>query len=103
LDAIQRVLSAAASRRVALMCSEENPAVCHRHLLIARVLGRRKIDLLHIRGNGQIEKDSELRARENGVSGGFMQPTLFENPGADEWKSIRSVLPKKALGNSSRF
>src|SRR5947209_5869026 len=35
---VERLRSGMRRYRVALMCSEENPDVCHRHLLIGRVL-----------------------------------------------------------------
>jgi len=46
--------------RMAIMCSEENPAVCHRHLLIAPVIGGQGIDLRHIRGDGRLESEHDL-------------------------------------------
>jgi uncharacterized protein (DUF488 family) len=58
--------------RVAIMCSEENPAVCHRHLLIAPVLTDRGIDMQHIRGDGRVQSEADVR-----VPG--RQGTLFPN------------------------
>jgi uncharacterized protein (DUF488 family) len=42
----------AAEARVAIMCSEADPAKCHREKLIARSLRARGIDVVHIRPDG---------------------------------------------------
>ncbi len=57
------------------MCSEENPSRCHRHLLIGRVLRERDVPVSHIRGDGRIETETDLAARE---SSSDLQPSLFE-------------------------
>ena len=80
-------------RTLALLCSEENPSVCHRRLLITRVLAERGIEVYHLRGDGRMESESELRAAERPTQLG-----LFAQQ--DTWKSIPSVLPKKRRGNS---
>jgi uncharacterized protein (DUF488 family) len=79
--------------RVALMCSEEDPSDCHRRLLVGRVLCDEGAQIVHIRGDGRLEE-------ETGVP--QYQRTLFgaqEEPG---WKSIRSVLPRRAPASSSQ-
>ena len=41
--------------RISLMCAEENPQKCHRHLLIAKEFEeRRKIQVSHLRADGTI-------------------------------------------------
>ena len=58
VEGIEQLLKNAQNGRTAVMCSEENPAQCHRHLLIAKYLLRHygsTITLLHIRGNGRLE------------------------------------------------
>ena len=45
--------------RVAMMCSEENPAHCHRRLLIGRVLMARGAKLVHVRGTGEVQDDAD--------------------------------------------
>jgi len=42
------------------MCAEENPASCHRRLLVARTLVRRGVAVRHIRGTGAIETEDAL-------------------------------------------
>jgi len=42
------------------MCSEEDPARCHRHHLIGRYLVEQGVYVLHIRFNGNDVKDRYL-------------------------------------------
>jgi uncharacterized protein (DUF488 family) len=84
--------------RVVLLCSEENPAVCHRHLLIGRVLRGHGIAVEHIRGDGRLQSETDLLLEEPGDDG---QLSLFEHSAIPQWKSIPSVLPKKRLSSSS--
>ena len=62
-EGLDRVLARAQTRRIALLCSEEDPSRCHRHLLIGRVLRERGVALSHIRRDGRIETEAELAAR----------------------------------------
>lgn len=39
-----------------LMCSEEDPHRCHRHQLITSTLLKKGYQVIHIRGNGEIEE-----------------------------------------------
>jgi uncharacterized protein (DUF488 family) len=59
---IERLIDGAGRFRVCLLCAEENPARCHRRLLIARTLVRRGVEIRHIRGSGAVEIEEELRA-----------------------------------------
>jgi len=84
--------------RVALVCSEENPAGCHRRLLIGRVLGEHGFAIEHIRGDGRLQTEAELIREETGDDS---QLSLFEHDVIPQWKSIPSVLPKKRPSSSS--
>lgn len=53
---INRLLAIAGDQRTAIMCSEEDPARCHRQHLISQTLLKMGVEVLHIRGNGQIQK-----------------------------------------------
>ena len=97
-EGLERLETSLRVFRVALACSEENPAVCHRRLLIGRVLGERGFDVQHIRADGRLQTEAEL-AREE--SGDDSQLSLFEHDVVPEWKSIPSVLPKKRQSSSS--
>ncbi len=80
---------------VALVCGEEDPAHCHRRLLIGRVLAERGHTMLHIRGDGRLETD-EAVAEEAGKPLVGAQPALFAELDEDQWRSTASVLPRKA-------
>jgi uncharacterized protein (DUF488 family) len=82
--------------RTAMMCSEEDPTGCHRHLLIARVLESRGVRVLHIRGDDRVQTEEDLRPT----------PTLWDaelSPAEEEaaWKSIRPVSRRRPPNSSS--
>ncbi len=79
--------------RLALMCSEENPAVCHRHLLIGRVLAERGVPYFHLRAEGQLQSDLEVR-RTQGKYTEVYQPTLFGDVEDKPWRSLRPLAAK---------
>jgi uncharacterized protein (DUF488 family) len=53
---IDRLLEIAEANTTAILCSEEDPANCHRHHLIAKYLLEYfpEVDVRHIRGDGQV-------------------------------------------------
>lgn len=57
--AIARLRQGAERYRVAIMCSEEDPASCHRRLLVAKVLLGEGWTIDHIRGDGRCETESK--------------------------------------------
>ncbi len=95
LGGIERVEAGSRQYRVALLCSEEDPGVCHRHLLVGRVLAERGHDVQHIRSDGSVQAFADVPVQEQ------EQPLLFDLPGMNPWKSLRSVLPKKPRPSSS--
>jgi uncharacterized protein (DUF488 family) len=97
---IARLESGLERFRVALVCGEEDPAHCHRRLLIGRVLAERGHIMQHIRGDGRLESD-QMVAAESGKPLIESQPALFAELDEDQWKSTASVLPKKAPESSS--
>lgn len=98
---LERLKGAVQKFNLALLCSEENPSVCHRRLLIARVLVARGMVVDHIRGDGSVQSEERLLEQES-TKNADTQLALFEHTGISEWKSIPSVLPRKRLSNSSR-
>jgi uncharacterized protein (DUF488 family) len=60
---IERLLRYAVDRPTAILCSEEDPARCHRHFLIAEYLAQHQpdIEVLHIRGNGTLLSAGEIQ------------------------------------------
>ncbi|HEX9200129.1 MAG TPA: DUF488 domain-containing protein [Acidobacteriaceae bacterium] len=100
LSGIERLERGADEFRIALMCSEEDPAHCHRRLLIGRVLIERGAEVIHIRGNGEIQAESQVAA----CSGKALieaQPALFAELDEDKWRSTASVSPKGPPRTSS--
>ena len=92
LDGIHRLEKEIRARRVALLCSEEDPAGCHRRLLVGRALGVRGLTIRHIRGDGSVQTEGEPAGD---------QPALFPDAGVSVRKSIRSVLRKSRHPSSS--
>ena len=85
--------------RVAVLCAEENPAACHRRLLVGRFLLDRGIQVDHIRGDGRIQTEEEVAAKADPSRD---QLSLFQKPEAEAWKSIPSVLRKRRPNRSVR-
>jgi uncharacterized protein (DUF488 family) len=99
LDGITRLEEGIAKFRVAIMCSEEDPSVCHRHLLVSHVLAQRGVEVRHIRGDGRTQTEAELKKEHD--SADARQPMLFAELERDSWRSLRSVLPKPQQPSSS--
>jgi uncharacterized protein (DUF488 family) len=95
LAGIERLQRGVEKYRVAIMCSEEDPAGCHRHLLVGRVLRARGVIVQHIRGDNTVQRDEDV------ASGSQGQLMLFDMQEVQPWKSIRSVSPRKQPENSS--
>jgi uncharacterized protein (DUF488 family) len=93
-EAVERIERGAEEFRVALLCSEEDPAHCHRRLLIARVLMGRGAEVVHIRGDGTLESDEEV-ARKSGKALVERQAGLFGEIEEDAWRST-GVIGKPA-------
>ncbi len=100
ISGIERLERGIAEFRVALMCGEEDPAHCHRRLLVGRVLAEHGHQMLHIRGDARLETDAEVAAasRKPLVN---EQPALFAELDEDQWRSTASVSPKRAPASSS--
>jgi uncharacterized protein (DUF488 family) len=94
LAGIERLERGLQEDRTAIMCSEENPAICHRHLLVTRVISDRGVDVLHIRGDGRLETEDEIAPKEK-------QGVLFADLEEQSWKSLRSVSAKHRPPSSS--
>ena len=102
LKGIQCLIDIGAASRTVIMCSEEDPTICHRHLLIGHVLTEQGVDLVHIRGDGHLQNEKEINSREEKP---FYTQSLWGEPLADQeaqtWRSIRSVSRRKQQPNFS--
>jgi hypothetical protein len=63
-EGMERLTRGLQKFRTALLCSEEDPNICHRRLLVSRVLFEQGIDVYHIRGDGRLESECELQEAE---------------------------------------
>ncbi len=91
-EGLDRLRQAAMKQRLALMCSEESPLLCHRHLLIARALtndGWPRSHIIHIRGDGLHTPEAAIAVQSG---------PLMEGMG---WKSPRSVSREPRPSTSS--
>ena len=76
-DGIDALHALARDSRTAVMCSEEDPVRCHRHLLIARVLRRDGADpthIIHIRRDASAQTDADCDAQAE------LLPTTWRSP-----------------------
>jgi uncharacterized protein (DUF488 family) len=79
---IERLVRGGRKWRVAIMCSEEDPASCHRRLLVAKVLLEEGLTIGHIRGDGRCELESEPIV--------LAEASLFDDE-EGSWRSSLSV------------
>jgi uncharacterized protein (DUF488 family) len=85
-EGVERLRDGAGKCRIAVMCSEEDPATCHRRLLVAKVLLDQGVAVTHIRGDGSLQVEPGPIDLSEG--------SLFD----DEerlWRSSRSVLRRR--------
>ena len=88
---INRVIDEIEQHRIVLMCTEENPAQCHRHPLLARTLVEHGITVLHIRRDGSVQNAVEVDGQID------PQLALLEPPGEDlTWRSPKVIRPPKS-------
>lgn len=61
---ISRLLEIAVDKPACIMCSEEDPAHCHRHHLISKYILQNfpEVEIWHIRGDGNLVKASQIHA-----------------------------------------
>lgn len=96
-EGVGRLLAGIGHYRVALLCSEENPSECHRRLLVGRVLSGLGVTVKHIRGNGNLQTESELESARHE----YGQADLFDDQEVAEWRSTRSVIRERPPRSSS--
>jgi uncharacterized protein (DUF488 family) len=71
---IQRLeLGARRFRKPAILCSEESPSKCHRRLLVTPVLMERGTLVSHIRGDGSLQSEEQLRHDEEAETSAQMK------------------------------
>jgi uncharacterized protein (DUF488 family) len=60
---LQRVIEGARAYRLALLCAEKEPLVCHRALLVSRALESAGVSVAHIHADGDLESHSDAITR----------------------------------------
>ena len=73
VSGLERLLARSGGQRLAIMCSEEDPARCHRRLLVGRALTGRGVTVSHIRGDGSVIDEVKLGPIQHDMG----QGTLF--------------------------
>ena len=61
-DGLERLQARLRQSRVAIMCSEENPASCHRRRLVGQALRQRGVETVHLRADGSAQAEDDLDA-----------------------------------------
>ena len=93
---IRRLLELAGDSRVAMMCSEEQPAACHRVLLITKVLLSHSEAVTHIRGDGSTQRTAEVATLGERA---YAEPSLLDAPMRSSWRSPKPVAqPRRSAG-----
>lgn len=90
---LERLLGEAETARTAMMCSEGDPAGCHRYLLVTRALYNRET-VAHIRSDGSVVATEAIQTF-------WLQPSLFGETEETAWKSLRPVLRERPPPGSS--
>lgn len=60
---IERLLAAAKTQTVAIMCAEKDPLDCHRTILVARELVKHVESIAHILATGEVESHEQAMGR----------------------------------------
>ena len=55
---IDELLALAAVRTTAILCAEEDPARCHRRMLVTPAVRTRGVDVVHLRGGGRLQVET---------------------------------------------
>jgi len=58
-EGISQLGALAQGRRTVILCAEEDPACCHRRLLVAPALARAGAAVVHVRGDGRLEPEPD--------------------------------------------
>jgi uncharacterized protein (DUF488 family) len=84
---LEQLCAAAEAHVVAMLCSEEDPLVCHRGLMIAPALVEQGIEPEHLRADGSVESTAHFEDRllaETGVGAGILDGLFAESVTSEE-------------------
>ena len=63
-DGLAEVMRKSRDTTLALVCAEEDPLRCHRRFLLTPPLAAQGAEVVHVRGDGRLESEPEVAARE---------------------------------------
>ncbi|MGO8671643.1 MAG: DUF488 family protein [Capsulimonadaceae bacterium] len=75
-DGIRQLMANLGTDRIALMCAEKDPIMCHRCILVCRALRDAGISIAHILDTGQLESHRDTESRLLAATG-IGEPSLF--------------------------
>lgn len=76
-EGVQRLVKGTQRQRIALMCAEQDPLICHRAILICQHLKTFDIEIKHILKDGSLESHQHLEDRML-IKHGFSDPLSLE-------------------------
>lgn len=88
---LERLIKGAEARKVAVLCSEEDPLRCHRWRLIGITLEESGVPMLHIRADGRLETHHDVLLRDEAEHPEAYQLELLGADETDRWRSTRPV------------
>ena len=100
-EGVDRLLGGARRFNVAMMCSEEDPANCHRFLLVTRVLYQLGKKIGHIRGSGRLVRTEEVSTFKDWADPDYVENSLFGGTARSSWRSTQPVLQRSQQRPSS--
>ena len=90
-DGLSRLIKMAEHCRVAIMCSEEDPAMCHRFLLVTRVAPSGRDGITHIRRDGSIQRTEDVVTFGDWSDPVCEEPSLLDSSVRSRWRSPKPV------------
>ena len=78
-EGIARIKKGVEMYRVAIMCAEKDPAICHRTILVCRHLRKEDFQISHILDDGSLEDNSDTERRLMKMLK-IPELTLFDRP-----------------------
>jgi uncharacterized protein (DUF488 family) len=81
--------------RIAIMCSEEDPAGCHRLLLLTPLLAAQDLAVLHLRADGRVQTGAQIEQEVAGRPHAERERLEAARAGGFSVRPIRRVLPRK--------
>jgi uncharacterized protein (DUF488 family) len=91
---LERLQTGATKFRVAMMCAEKEPLICHRTILVSRHLHERGFNVRHILGTGDLEDHESSITR---------LLTLLRLPDADMFRTRAEIIAQAYTMQAERI